>query len=786
MWSVLSFRNIPADRVAVVGGSETASILRSGWRFIPLGLRRVVLYPRGPFEVRFPEPEDTLGGKFRVFSAEGAEMRTGVRVNLEIPEAGLLRYHALARGRFESPVREAVRTTLREHASRIGARELTENPRRLASSMEGDLKAALGEAGALLLALSTTDPGMAPGAGAALSASHAASTNRRVLVLGVDAADWTLINRLKSQGRLPALAEAQKTGASAPLRSIEPLLSPLIWTTIATGVGPEEHGILDFLTPDPSTGAMVPATSRIRRAPALWNIAPAYGKKAGVIGWLATWPAEPIDGFVVSDRFGFLAFAGQTADVSPGDDIVFPADFLAGRTDSSLRSRDVPASQVRRFLDVSAAEIEAARRPGYEKGNRINNFIHTLATADSYARLAIDACRRERPPLMLVYFEFIDAVCHLFMASQPPARPGVSPEDVRRFGGAVDRAYEHQDRIIAEFVRAASDSTIIFIVSDHGFRSGDARLTGSADMEDAAAARWHLPDGVIIISGPGVRRGAAIANPSVFDVAPTILAVLGCPIPAAMRGRVLAEAFEPGFLSREDSLRVAEPLTVGFTPPAIAPAAMSSDAPPADAEDRADRPAGGGGGPAGESEAARHVNLGVILAKEGKLDRAEREFEEALRIDPLSRAAANNLASIYMKQSRFPDATRVLERILNQDPGYALGWSNLGVCAQRSGRKEEALRHYDRSLELEPADQRSLTNRGFLLLELKRPDGAERDFRKALMISGRSAQARYGLGVALAEQGLRDQAVKELELALAADPSHDRARQALEQLRAGP
>jgi predicted AlkP superfamily phosphohydrolase/phosphomutase len=77
---------------------------------------------------------------------------------------------------------------------------------------------------------------------------------RRVIFVGVDGADWDIIENLMAQDLLPNFAELVENGATGPLRSVKPLLSPLVWTTIATGKFPEDHGILNFTVVDPATG----------------------------------------------------------------------------------------------------------------------------------------------------------------------------------------------------------------------------------------------------------------------------------------------------------------------------------------------------------------------------------------------------------------------------------------------------------------------------------------------------------------------------------------------------
>src|SRR5688500_14833804 len=83
---------------------------------------------------------------------------------------------------------------------------------------------------------------------------------RRVVVLGLDGADWQLLDGYRAAGAMPELDRLVREGRSGVLRSLVPALSPLVWTTIATGQGPLQHRILDFTRFNPATGARGPIT----------------------------------------------------------------------------------------------------------------------------------------------------------------------------------------------------------------------------------------------------------------------------------------------------------------------------------------------------------------------------------------------------------------------------------------------------------------------------------------------------------------------------------------------
>ena len=125
----------------------------------------------------------------------------------------------------------------------------------------------------------------------------------RLVLLGLDALDWKLVDDLTARGVMPNLRSLVGRGAQAVHDVPQPLISPVVWNTIATGVPPEAHGVLDFLERDPNGGAPRPVTSASRKAPAIWEMAAAAGRTTATIGWWASFPAAaPPGGAVYSDR----------------------------------------------------------------------------------------------------------------------------------------------------------------------------------------------------------------------------------------------------------------------------------------------------------------------------------------------------------------------------------------------------------------------------------------------------------------------------------------------------
>src|SRR5262249_10048939 len=82
-----------------------------------------------------------------------------------------------------------------------------------------------------------------------------------------------------------------------------PPLSPMLWTSIATGKRPFQHGIHGFSEPTADGLGIQPVTNLSRRCKAVWNIFNQSGLRSIVVGWWPSHPAEPINGVTVSDHF---------------------------------------------------------------------------------------------------------------------------------------------------------------------------------------------------------------------------------------------------------------------------------------------------------------------------------------------------------------------------------------------------------------------------------------------------------------------------------------------------
>jgi len=184
---------------------------------------------------------------------------------------------------------------------------------------------------------------------------RAAGSKRAVIWIGMDGLDFEILDRLAASGAMPNWKRLAATGWTARLKSDYPLISPVLWTTAATGRTPDMHRVLDFQEVDPATGRKMPISGLSRAVPAVWNLASASGRKVGVVGWWATHPAEIVDGFFVTDRLSPLLFDGSAAGA------VYPQSLQDGVAKVAAAESRVGAGDLAPYVDAPAAEVSRAQ-----------------------------------------------------------------------------------------------------------------------------------------------------------------------------------------------------------------------------------------------------------------------------------------------------------------------------------------------------------------------------------------------------------------------------------------
>jgi predicted AlkP superfamily phosphohydrolase/phosphomutase len=345
----------------------------------------------------------------------------------------------------------------------------------------------------------------------------------RVLIVGLDGASPRLVEPMMAAGRLPNLARLARDGAYGHIRSDVPIQSPRIWNTVATGVRPERHGILDFAHPD-AAGQPVLYLSTDRQVPALWNIFDAAGASVGIVTWWNTYPPPRVRGTIVSDHV-FPASVAARRELGmvappPSGPVVFPQGWAPDPSEEApLPQPPSAAASLPDWLNVELL-ADVARRD--------------VARARMLAQIE----RESAPDLAMVLFTSIDRASHVLWVGVDPGAPYPEALRLRAEEAAAARAlleatYEFNDALLGHVLASYGPEDLVIVLSDHGFEPGVSLgvLTG---VHRGGAAL----EGVVFAAGAGIVPGCPVRNLSVADVAPTVLAWRGLPVAEDMDGHV--------------------------------------------------------------------------------------------------------------------------------------------------------------------------------------------------------------------------------------------------------
>jgi predicted AlkP superfamily phosphohydrolase/phosphomutase/tetratricopeptide (TPR) repeat protein len=743
---VVFVTRVAPDALAVRRGGFGAGspvTLSPGWHLrVPL-LQTVHRYPAGEIRIQ---------GSEELSSAEGIPLTLPFEFRARIEPARLPEFDEKARGRQAREfLREAIRRSLSAWVAGEPAGEWTTGSGRAAPAAVAGELSALGLTGvSIALGRASAPPEAERAAALARLRGRVRPTGRKILLIGLDGADWQLIDPWVREGKLPALASLKRRGAWANLKAMQPILSPLLWTSVATGRRPEDHGVVDFLVKDPATGEKVPISSRFRKTRALWNIFTDVGRTVDVVAWWASWPAEPVGGVVVSDRVSYSLF-GYRADPENLPGATHPPDHLASLRGRLVTDDEITLQEVQQFADITAAEFQERRAaidrtdPRKAYADPVNHLTRILAATRNYQTATLDLLSRGQPDLLMAYFQGIDEVCHRFAHYMPPKMTMATEEDFRKFRGTVEAFYRHQDRLLGEILeRSAPDSTVI-VLSDHGFKNGPSRPADDPPDIEGKPGKWHRLYGIFLMTGPGIRPGA-IDTVSLLDVAPTVLALAGIPPSEEMPGRILEEAFAPGRAKELATNRVAS-WEVG---------------PPAGTEQAA-------AGSAADREMIENLrSLGYIGGTAAEGAGGEPPTDAALSGDTVT--YHSNLAALHLKAKRYPEAETELDAALRLMPGYLPALMTRAALYRATGKPAQAMEIYRGILDRGEMEAGIASALAQLYVQTGRKEEGAAYFSGLRTTRGERAEITTALGIVTQAQGDGPGAERLFREALAEDP----------------
>jgi len=376
----------------------------------------------------------------------------------------------------------------------------------------------------------------------------AAAPGPRVTLIALDGASLAYILPRAAEGRLPNFSRVIESGAAIDLATIRPTQPDPVWAAVATGINPSKSGVrsaarfyamhdergVDLLPDYCLSHALVhlgfvrdtPRVSAEWEARPIWGVLSDAGLSSGVVRWPLTHPAQPMRGFIVSDRLH--QFVGSIAEF---DRTAYPPDTLA----TLQAATDEPVSPVESGFSATSPEASALRRDLF-----YSQISH-----------ALDAQRR--PRFLSLRYEGLDAVGHYYLRySQPPTPRGVREEDRRRFIQVIERYYAFIDRELGLAIDGMAPGDLLVVVSGFGMHRLNpvkkwlARALGDPDF---SGTHDRAPDGFLLALGAAVEPGRHQRG-SIVDVAPTILYFFGLPVARDMDGYARADLFVPSFTAQ--------------------------------------------------------------------------------------------------------------------------------------------------------------------------------------------------------------------------------------------
>lgn len=368
-----------------------------------------------------------------------------------------------------------------------------------------------------------------------------APNRKKVLLIGWDSADWKIINNLLEEGGMDGIRSLMDGGIHGNLATLEPQLSPMLWTSIATGKMAYHHGVHGFTEVDPVSGGIVPVSAATRQCKTLWEMLGEKQLRSHIVSWFATQGEQDLDGKMVSNMFAHLKGTQQNQDPAdwpePMPGTYWPEDLAEKMNELRVSPHEIDEDILQPFLP-------AGHRIDQSRDHRLNNLREHLAEAYSVHTAATHLMETDPDwDFMAIYYRAVDEISHHFMHYHPPQMEGITDEDFEIYQHVINSTYRAHDMMLQRLLQLAGPDTTVILVSDHGFHSDHLRPKFTPRVP-AGITVWHREQGVLLAKGPDIKStNEPIYGARLLDITPTILHAMGQPIGDDMEGRVIGEIF---------------------------------------------------------------------------------------------------------------------------------------------------------------------------------------------------------------------------------------------------
>jgi predicted AlkP superfamily phosphohydrolase/phosphomutase len=404
--------------------------------------------------------------------------------------------------------------------------------------------------GSLALPVAARGPGVAPAAPrqGSLVLPAAPASGPRVTMLLLDGASLDYVWPRAAAGRLPNFARLLDSGASMDLATVRPTGSDPVWAAVATGMYPAKNGVRSTglyyvrgdtralaLLPDHCLSNLLVYLGLVRREPQsssdlrgrpLWSILADAGIAVGVVRWPLTYPARPVNGFVLTDRFHEVIGSVLELDES----VAFPASVLPIARDSFLEQAEGHAATDQATDRATPEGIARTRDGNYSRAMRA---LH------------------ERWPVQFTAMRYqgLDTAGHYNLRYTQPREFGdVSDDERRRRLLIIDRQYGDVDTEIGKALAALTPGDLLLVVSGFGMQRPNVvkHAVGRVLGSPMSGTHDRAPDGFLLAYGTAVAPGRHQRG-SIVDVTPTVLYFLGLPVGRDMDGYARSDLFNAAF-----------------------------------------------------------------------------------------------------------------------------------------------------------------------------------------------------------------------------------------------
>jgi predicted AlkP superfamily phosphohydrolase/phosphomutase len=341
---------------------------------------------------------------------------------------------------------------------------------------------------------------------------------RPVLILGLDGATWTILDRWIADGTLPNLGRLRARGAWGPLASTIPPLTPPAWASFLTGKNPGRHGVFHFAQIDARTSDIAAGTpsivdARSIESPTLWDVLGHAGRRIVTINTPMSYPPRPVNGVMV------------TCLLTPPDAAAFtwPVELTPFLRDGGYRI------DLDRFIDEKPfARDEQGDKPKRVVEPSVELVDEFAAMEETRAQTALDLMRTEAWDVFTVVFTAPDRMGHYMWSYHLPEDLDGSPE-AAAIQAAIQAFYRRLDGQLGELIEEAGPDATVVVLSDHGMgptfrrhvhwndwlhgRGLVAVAGGSGGSPDAWLLRLRLPRdriGRLVRRIPFLRRSGVV------------------------------------------------------------------------------------------------------------------------------------------------------------------------------------------------------------------------------------------------------------------------------------